>query len=83
MPRFLAASAVVPLAACGGRAIPVGDVTVLVSERLGLGNDDGLSGSLGLSGLKRTWHAVKCILNRRYEVVGQRMRGVLAPSAFP
>jgi hypothetical protein len=37
----------------------------------------------GLSGLERTWHAVKCIFNRRCEVVGQRMRGVLAPSAFP
>jgi hypothetical protein len=34
----------------GGRAIPVGDVTVLVSERLGWGSDGGLSGRLEVVG---------------------------------
>jgi hypothetical protein len=37
----------------------------------------------GLSGLERTWHAVKCIFNRRCEVVGQRMRGCARAVCIP
>jgi len=47
---LVASAAVVSLAACGGRAIPAGDVTVLVSERTGYGMD-----ALGGGGLR--WSA--------------------------
>lgn len=59
---LVASAAVVSLAACGGRAIPAGDVTVLVSERTGHGMDargggrlEVVGGCLGASGSVIVW----------------------------
>jgi hypothetical protein len=59
---LVASGAAVSLAACGGRAIPAGDVTVLVSERMGAGMDalgggrlEVVGGCLGASGSVIVW----------------------------